>query len=272
MKLGLSSYTFGWAVGVAGHPPARPLTEQDLLDRCAAHQLSVLQLGDNLPAHDFSTRRLAELAIRKNQQRVQLELGLRRLSVERIARYAELARSLDCSLIRVVIDDDDFHPTPAEVRGLLAEVVPLLEGLTLAIENHDRFRAETLRSIIESVGSPRLGVCLDTANSIGAGQGTHHVAEVLAPLTVNLHIKDFAIHRLPHKMGFVVQGSPAGLGLLDIPRVLDVLRPYNRCHTAILELWTPPEPALEATVAKEADWAARSLRFLNPLFTKGQVL
>ena len=63
------------------------------------------------------------------------------------------------------------HPAPARVTALLKEAAPLFDELTLGIENHDRFSAGTLRGMIEAVGCDRIGVCLDTANSLGAGEG-----------------------------------------------------------------------------------------------------
>ena len=120
--------------------------------------------------------------------------------------------------------------------------------------------------MIEAAGCERIGVCLDTANSLGAGEGLEAVLAELAPLTVNLHLKDFSIERVPHLMGFTVTGRPAGRGFLDVPVLLAQLASFNRCHTAILELWTPPEPELAGTMAKEETWAAQSLEFLRPLF------
>ena len=61
MKLGLSSYTYGWAVGVRGHEPSKPMDEHALLDEVRAHGLKLLQIGDNLPLEDFDDSRLAAL-------------------------------------------------------------------------------------------------------------------------------------------------------------------------------------------------------------------
>jgi len=267
MKLGLSSYTFGWAVGVPGHAPARPLDEHGLLDQCCEHGVKLLQIGDNLPLHTFDEARLARLAERAASEGVQLEVGARRLTLERVTEYATTARRLGAKLMRFVIDDADYHPTPDAVVAELLECVPMLDGLKLGIENHDRFTAATLREMIESAGSDRIGVCLDTANSLGAGEGLDTVLRELGPLTVNLHIKDFHITRVPHLMGFNVDGRPAGKGFLDVPRLLQQLAPFQRCKTAVLELWTPPELRLEDTIAKEAAWAVQSLEFLKPFFT-----
>src|SRR6187402_2918536 len=146
MLLGLSSYTFGWAVGVRGHEPAHPLDEHGLLDKCREHDVKLLQIGDNLPLHTFDAVRLDRLSQRANDEGVRLEVGARRLTSERVCSYAVIARGLGAKLIRFVIDDADYHPKPDAVTAVLREAAPLLEGLTLGIENHDRFSAGTLRS------------------------------------------------------------------------------------------------------------------------------
>jgi sugar phosphate isomerase/epimerase len=266
LRLGLSSYTFGWAVGVRGHEPTRPLDETGLLDKCRQHGVTLLQIGDNLPLHTFDAKRIESLARRAAEDGVQLEVGARRLTVERVREYASLARRLDAKLIRFVIDDADYHPSPDAAIAVLREVAPELNGIILGIENHDRFPAATLRSMVEAAGSDRIGVCLDTANSLGAGEGLETVLGTLGPLAVNLHLKDFAIARVPHLMGFAIEGRPVGQGFLDVPRLLQQLESFPRCQTAVLELWTPPEPRLEDTIAKEAAWARESLEFLKPLF------
>jgi sugar phosphate isomerase/epimerase len=267
MKLGISSYTYGWAVGVPGHKPAFPLDENGLLDKAREHGVTLLQIGDNLPLHTFDPARLERLARRAAHEGVRLEVGARRLTLEHATEYIAIARRLGAKLIRFVIDDAGHHPEPAAVTCVLREVAPLLRGLTLSIENHDRFPADALRSIIEGVGSEHVGICLDTANSLGAGEGIEAVAAVLAPITVNLHIKDFWIERVPHKMGFTVTGRPAGEGLLNLPRLLEQLAPHGRCQTAVLETWPPLEATLEATLAKEAEWAAQSIQYLKPFFS-----
>ena len=266
MILGLSSYTYGWAVGLAGHQPARPLDERGLLDHCRAQGVKLLQIGDNLPLHTFDSERLDRLANRAAREGVELEVGARRLTAERIASYTAVARQVGAKLLRFVIDDIDYHPEPGMVAAVLRQCLPLLDGFTLGIENHDRFPAAVLREIIESTGSHRIGVCLDTSNSLGAGEGIAAVTAVLAPLTVNLHIKDFHIQRLPHLMGFIVEGRPAGAGMLRLTELLGQLAPHARCRTAVLELWTPPEPDLEKTIVKEAAWAVQSLEFLRAYF------
>lgn len=267
MIFGLSSYTYGWAIGVPGQEPVCPMNEQDLLERARRHGVKLIQVCDNLPFRELSPDRIARFAEQAARDGVQIEVGSRRLTVEHAVEMAGLARRVGAKLVRFVIDAENYHPSAKEVVAGLREIVPSLSGLTLGIENHDRLPAGTLRTIIEEVASDRIGICLDTANSLGAGEGLTTVIGELAPLTVNLHIKDFQIIRHPHLMGFTVEGRPAGAGMLDIRWLIDQLAPFKRCDTAVVELWTPPESDIERTVAKEEAWAAQSLAYLRSVFT-----
>jgi len=267
VKLGIGSYTFGWAIGAASSGYTFGMDENGLLDAARDLGIHLVQIGDNLPLTAYEDGRLEHLASRAATEGITLELGARGLKRGNLAANIAVARRLNARILRFVIDAKNYFPSPEQVIAMLREALPeLTGGLTIAIENHDRFDALTLRRIIEGVGSVAVGVCLDTANSFGAGEGWREVATILAPYTVSLHIKDFAAERLPHQMGFTIMGAPAGEGLLDVPQLLDQLLPYERCHSAILELWTPPEPTTEHTIAKERAWAYRSIEYLRPFF------
>ncbi|MFO1460167.1 MAG: sugar phosphate isomerase/epimerase family protein [Verrucomicrobiota bacterium] len=266
MILGLSSYTFGWSVGVPGHPPPAPMDARALLDRAAAHGVRVVQLCENLGMPLRSESFADDLREQARQRGLRLEVGSRRLTAAHGRELIGFARRVGARLVRFVVDGPQYHPTPREIVSVVRELVPELDGLVLALENHDRLPAHVLRGVLEAVASDRVGLCLDTANSLGAGEGLNTVVAELAPWTVNLHLKDFRVVRLPHQMGFTVEGRPAGAGMLDLPWLLREVARSGRCETAILELWTPPEDSLDATMAKEEDWARQSLETLRPLF------
>ncbi len=269
MKFGLSSYTYGWAVGVPGHDPAKPMDEHALLKEVCAHGFRLLQIGDNLPLENFDDSRLLALKEAADRNHIELEIGARGLTADRIQLYAGIARKLGAEFIRFVIDDptSGYRPDIERIIEVLTESLASLRGLWLGLENHDRFAAAQFRHIVDKVAAENVGICLDTANSLGAGEGLETVVAALAPVTFNLHIKDFEAKRLPHMMGFTVTGCPAGTGLVDLPRLLEHLRPFGRCRSAILEQWTVPENDLASTIAKERDWAETSLAYLKPLFT-----
>lgn len=265
MVLGLSSFTFGWSVGVPGSMPAHPMTEDALLDKALEAGLSCLQIGDNLPLHTFSTERLEAFHSRIARENIRLEIGARKLTYENLGQYLQLSDYFRSPLLRFVIDGEDYEPDIATVVSLIREYVPLLreKGIRLGIENHDRFKAKELASMLDRINDDHVGICLDCVNSLGAGEGIGHVSQVLAPYTLNLHIKDYRIKRLPHKMGFIVEGCPAGQGMTDVPRLMEILAPYHRCESAVLEQWVVPESSIEDTVLKERQWAERGLRYLK---------
>lgn len=267
MRLGLSSYTYSWAVGVPGHMPARRMTALDLLARARSLGVRVVQIADNLPLDALSDAELAALDEQAKAAAIAIEVGTRGFAPDHLRRYIALAVRLGSPILRVVVDAPGHTASDDEIvatgRALLSEFEAA--GVSLAIENHDRFRATDLVRILERLASPRVGICLDTTNSFGASEGPETVVAVLGPNTINLHVKDYTIARHGHKMGFTIEGRPAGQGQLPIPWLLDGLLRLGRDPNAILELWTPPEPALEATIAKEARWAEESVTYLRTL-------
>ena len=92
------------------------------------------------------------------------------------------------------------------------------------------------------------------------------VVRILGPMTVNFHIKDFSIRRVSHMMGFIIEGTPAGKGMLPVEKIVDILDKYQKCQSAILELWTPPEQEIEKTIQKEEKWTLESVQYLKPFF------
>jgi 3-oxoisoapionate decarboxylase len=267
MNLGISSYTYTWAIGVPGRIPNRPMTAPDLLNRARALGVGVVQIADNLPLHRLSPAELEALADRAAADGIELEVGTRGIAPAHLRTYLDLAVRLGSPILRVVTDTADHQPTEDEIVTTVRSFLPALaeSDVTLAIENHDRFASRTLVDLLQRIDSERVGICLDTVNSFGALEGPERVVEALGPWTVNLHVKDFTITRASHQMGFTIEGRPAGRGRLDVPWLLSRLHAMERDVNAILELWTPPEPALGDTLTKEQAWAVESVDYLRDL-------
>lgn len=267
MELGLSTYTFPWAFGITkmGYRPSMSLI--DLLQYTHQQGIGRLQVGDNFPLHLQSKADCLHWATLARDLSIQVELGTRKLEVAHIERYLDLAEVFESPFIRVVIDDGDYKPEPAQIVKILNQLLPELKSrkTILAIENHDRFSAALLQKFIESSNADWVSICLDTANSLGANEGIATVMEHLAPYTVNLHIKDFRIQRWPHLMGFRVDGCAAGQGILDIPALLQQVTPYEYCQSVTLELWSSPLDDAEETLENERQWAATSIDYLKKL-------
>jgi 3-oxoisoapionate decarboxylase len=247
-RIGVGSYTWPWAV------EAGTLNANGIIMRAITAGLDTVQLCDNLP--DFAPNFVIEPNTNIN---IAIELGARGLTS--VPEFLTLAAHYNSPLLRLVIDTKTHHPNPDEIIQTINGFLPQLESqnITIAIENHDRLSAKTLKHIIQTINSPYVGICLDTANSIGAGEGLETVLEHLAPITACLHLKGIQIRRVAHLMGFDVFGCEPGTGIIDFAATYKtVITASPRCQSIILEQWPP-------NIAVEDSWAQTGIALLQQL-------
>lgn len=266
MRVGLSSWTYSWNIGVAGYPaPAQPFSAFDLVKQAARLGAQVVQIADNLPLDALSDEELSSLHRSAQDAGIALEVGTRGVRPEALLPYLDIAQRLDSPLVRTLLHDAKGCPTLAQAEADLRALLPELHarGLTLAIENHDFFAVADLRDLILRIGDPCVRVCLDPVNNLAQGESTNDVFAALADLTVNFHCKDYTIRRKPSNLGFDVEGCAAGDGLLNLPRCAGVFASKNLSF--IVELWTPWQDDIQKTCALEEQWAQRSMQALLAL-------
>jgi sugar phosphate isomerase/epimerase len=270
MQLGISSYTYTWAVGVPGFFPSKPFSAFDLIDKAASSNINLVQIADNLPLENLPEEELKNIFSYASAGNVSIEMGGRGLTPEHTYRCLKTALTLHSPILRMVIDGQGFEPGLLSVISVIKELLREFEShkIRLAIENHDRFKALDFERIIQTVGSEWVGICLDSVNSMGAGEGFEEVSKILLPYTINLHIKDFTIRRVSHKMGIIIEGTPAGKGMLNIGETVEKLTIIDKCKSAILELWTPPDISIENTLIKEDEWVRESIGYLKHIMYK----
>ncbi|MFH0759513.1 MAG: TIM barrel protein [Bacteroidota bacterium] len=265
MKPGISSYTYTWAIGVPGKEPKNPMTIFQLIQKAAELGVPSVQVADNLPLDRYSGTEMRTIRDFADHLGIQIEVGAREMTPDNLEKYIRIAVFLKSPIVRFVIDGDGFQPEMQEIHLIIKQALPLLEAnkIVLAIENHDRFTSAGFVEMVEKAGSKAVAICLDTVNSMGAGEGLETVIGRLAPLTVNLHVKEFTVQRVSHKMGFVIEGCPLGEGMLPVRELIQKVP--GTCHSAILEQWTPPEDTLEKTIEKEARWAELGIQYLKSI-------
>ena len=265
MKLGLSSYTYTWAVGIDSQLPRKPMTAFGLIQKAIELNIQLVQIADNLPLDQLTEEEQHQLFTYAKSRGIEIEVGSRGLTIEHTFRYIKLAERFRSPILRMVIDCQGYTPDIDQVVQIISELEPELKkcNVKLAIENHDRLKAYEFENIIQKVGSNFVGICLDSVNSMGAGEGFETVCDKLLPYTINLHVKDFSISRVPHKMGLVIKGTPAGKGMLNIPGLFEKMDQTGHCPSAILELWTPYQSSIKETVALEDSWAKESMHYLK---------
>lgn len=265
MKLGVSSFTFPWAIG--GIEADHPITMNafELLERAHALGADVLQIADNLPIADLSSEDLSKLKAAADEYGICIEIGARGIRSENIERFLVIAQILASPILRVVIDSKGHEPDIAEICELLRPFAAKFKAanIKLAIENHDRLTCAEFNEIIDRLGSDWVGICLDTVNSLGAVEAPITVVPALAPRAINIHMKDFEITRTNGQMGFTVQGTALGQGRLDVAAVIAAVGGVTREITAVIELWTPRQESYSATIELEEVWAKESVTYLR---------
>jgi sugar phosphate isomerase/epimerase len=236
----------------------------DLLERAAALKVSVVQVADNLPLHKLDPAELRDAREQASSLGLTIEIGTRGVEPAHLLRYLSLAAEFDAILIRTLIHSVGSQPSLDQAEKWIREVLPEFEdaGVTLGLENYEKCSCRDLAALVRRLETGRVGVCLDTVNSLGALETAECVVETLGPLTVNLHVKDFVMERVPHMMGFVVRGAQAGTGSLAIPWLLQQM-PTGTKASAILEQWPPMRDTVELMVATESEWAERGLQYLR---------
>lgn len=268
MKIGLGTYALAWSIGVPGNLPEKPMDIYEFLDFAHRHGFNLVQIADNLPLHHFSHKALTDIKNYADAKGLSFEVGTRGMTPDNLNRYLDIAEALDSPILRVVIDQQGFEPNLPEIHEIIRNCIPELgkKNISLAIENHDRFKAAEFVEMIDKAASPWVGICLDAVNSIGADEGFETVFSTLAPHTINFHLKDYTIRRKPHMMGFDITGVPAGSGRLDMEHIYATLTKYGKCQSLILELWPEPEDNIASTIKKEQEWVRQSARFLVQKF------
>ena len=114
-----------------------------------------------------------------------------------------------------------FAETSSHALSLAAPVVAR-HDVRLAVENHKDWRADELLAVLKRVGNDHVGVCLDTGNSIALLEDPMEVVEALAPRAFTTHFKDMGLEE--YRQGFLLAEVPLGTGILDLPRIVRVLR------------------------------------------------
>ncbi|MEP3429973.1 MAG: TIM barrel protein [Roseibium sp.] len=262
MNLGLGSYTYRWSVGHKGLVPDVPMTAMGILEVAIRHQLKVVQFADNLPLHTLPEAELNGLASRAADAGFSLELGTQSFDATQVKQYINIGKRIDAKILRVALDGPDALKPIPDLAKEFQKLIPAAKdaGIRIAIENHFNYPSPRLVKLLEAISDDQVGVCLDVANSICAGEWPMETVALLAPHTINLHLKDYVIEPDPYGVGFRIYGAPLGQGKTDCQAVLNAAD-YPADMSVIMEHWLPQEKDMPSAQAKEHEWLAQSIKY-----------
>ena len=161
-----------------------------------------------------------------------------------LVRHLGHAKAIGASVIRICCGGRRTRPASwdehrTNLIPMLRDIVRHAEdaGVAIAIENHIDLLADELVEIITTIGSPNLGVCLDTANNLRILEDPMVAIAKLAPFARATHIKDVTAKAPGSPREFSFWPSvPLGKGLIDIPEAFRLLREANFDGLLALEI------------------------------------
>jgi sugar phosphate isomerase/epimerase len=107
----------------------------------------------------------------------------------------------------------------------LAEPVLRKHRVKLAVENHKGWRFAEHIAWLKRLSSEWVGVCVDVGNNISLCDDPMETVEAYAPYALDCHIKDMAVEEYPE--GVLLAEVPMGEGIIDLHKVVDILRKAN---------------------------------------------
>jgi sugar phosphate isomerase/epimerase len=222
-------------------------------------QMDLSQLDATQPSE---LRRVRE-AVEKHALFLELSVPATALEEpEAFARAAAVARDLGVTRLRVALLSgrryetfrrmEDWRAFDTRWRAALPRAAAWLEkeGLQAGVENHKDFAAAELAEILRSIGSPRLGACVDFGNNLSFLEDPMATVEALAPYAVTTHLKDMAVRA--DERGFQLSEVPLGTGLLPLARMVEVLRKARPEVNFCLEMIT--RDPLEVPYLEDGYW------------------
>ncbi len=293
MKLGMHTYTLHlWGLGqnwgIVADPRPKTMTLLQLMDKAVEWGLDGLHItGCDLETKDDA--RLAAVREAAQAHGLYLEYNFSRDEefdprlTDRVEDGIRIAERLGADLAKLSLDirrprplyGSRFHPEVMrqlctcydEVRA----AIPLLErtGIRLALENHTETFADEILWLIDKVGHPLVGACVDTVNSMGVLENPETAVNQLAPHAFCNHFCDHKLDR--DQFGIRFHGVALGDGDIDCFKAYRTIRDLSPTDRITFEIeWDIGDDPLDVAREKEMDACIRSIDYARNVLKIGR--
>jgi sugar phosphate isomerase/epimerase len=119
---------------------------------------------------------------------------------------------------------EQYRQSDREARRSAELAAPVAERhrVRLAIENHKDHRMAERIELLKRISSQWVGACVDLGNSLALLEDPLEVVAAYAPWASSVHLKDHAVRE--YDEGFLLADVPLGQGILDLKKMVDILR------------------------------------------------
>lgn len=281
-RLGIAQFSYNIRLRAerTGRVKGRLAEPMDFLDHCHRIGAGGIQMDFGVQNRMY-TRKFREKA-QSYDMFIEGSAGLPRTAseVERFEATMRTAGEVGASVVRIAIggrryeqfDSAEQFKAFAErtAKSLqLAEPVAARHRMRLAIENHKDWRIDQMLGMLKRLDSEYVGVCVDTGNSFALLEDPMAVIEAYAPYGFAAHLKDMGVAE--YEDGFLLADVTLGQGILDLPRMVRILRKARPEIQFSLEMAT--RDPLKVPCLTEKYWAtfedvpaydlARTLRYVR---------
>jgi sugar phosphate isomerase/epimerase len=233
IPIGLCVFGIAYSAGFVGRGAARanskPLDPFDFLALAARLGLTSVELPPDWIAPDENESALTAFQERAHELGLSIVTAGPKIELEPFRRHLKVAALLGATTVRCVISGilcGDRRPLGglagwqrylAETARTLKAIAPLAEehGIRIGVENHQDATSEDLVWLCEEVGSPNVGVTLDTGNPLAVAEEPVAFARRILPYLVHVHLKDYRMAYTPS--GYRIFHCPIGAGVVDFP-------------------------------------------------------
>jgi sugar phosphate isomerase/epimerase len=163
------------------------------------------------------------------------------------------------------VDDPSVERQYEMIRTTLAPMVEIAEelGLKLGFENHADYRVKDLMEfVVKPIGSPALGIKLDTGNCPLVIEDAVDAADACAEVCYATHFKDMFVSPVTPDGGKIV-GAPLGRGHCGLDKVGRMIAERSSfADDLILSIeigWMPPNEDYFEWLAESVAWCRSEL-------------
>jgi sugar phosphate isomerase/epimerase len=244
MKVGIDSYCYHRFFGEVypeQKPPPKQMSMEDFLKRAKELGVDGVSL-ESCFFPSFDAAYLADLKAMLDGYGLDrvfawghpdgLEGGRNEQALKEMIASFEYAQAIGADVMRVVgsslmFRNEPHGPQIDRLTRMFKEAVKVAEdyGIKMADENHIDFTADEMVQLLDSVGSPYLGINFDTGNFLRLLDDPIAGMKKLAPHTYATHIKDLKPRKgVSPREWYFFSSTPVGDGLIDNRKLAQMLK------------------------------------------------
>jgi sugar phosphate isomerase/epimerase len=285
MLLGLHTYSFylhgiGQAWADFELPWPRQMSTFELFDEGIKMGLDGFHLDDGVletldPAYLMEVRDAAKEHGLYLEYNFSMDMGGMGIGIQHdLDEAIATAGSLGADIVKVSMDivrprplaaSRFHHRVKEQMESFAAQLkasapAAAAAGIKIAVENHCDSFSEEILWLLDRVGHPAVGACIDTVNALMVMEDPMQAIANLAPRAFTNHFRDDRIEM--QRYGFKLTGAAVGEGDIDMQHAYEIFKTKSTMRRINIETEMEiPLDNMEQALRMEKETIERSIRY-----------